>query len=41
MHIYEEAIGNEAGFTKRQPQGYSRLINNLQMVGNLIYNYKL
>ena len=40
-YIYEEAIGHETEFTRSQPQGYYRLINNIKRVGNLIYNYKL
>ena len=38
---FEEAIGHVTVFTRKQPQGYSRLIDNLQRVDNLIYNYKL
>ena len=34
-------MGHKTGFTRRHPQGYSRLSSNLQSVGNLIYNYKL
>ena len=40
-YIYEEATGHETGFTISQYQEYSILINNIQMLGNLIYNYKL
>ena len=40
-YTYKEAIGHETGFTRIQPQEYSRLNNNLQWVGNLIYNYNL
>ena len=36
-----EAIGNKTGSTRIQPQGYSRITNNLQRVGNLIYNYRI
>ena len=40
-YTYEGAAGHEKGFTRSQPQGYYRLINNIQRFGNLIYNYKL
>ena len=40
-YTYKEAISNEMGFIRIQPQVYSRLINNLQRVGNLIYKYTL
>ena len=40
-YTYKEAISNEMGFIRIQPQVYSRLINNLQRVGNLIYKYNL
>ena len=36
----EEAIDNETVFKRIHTQGYYTLINNIQMVGNLIYNYK-
>ena len=37
----KEAINHKVFFIRSQPQGYYKLINNIQMVGNLIYNYKL
>ena len=39
-YTYKEAIDNKTGFTRIQPQGYSRLFNNVQRVGNLIYKYQ-
>ena len=36
-YTYEEAIGHETGFKKSHPKGYSRLFNNIQRVGNMIY----
>ena len=38
---FKKAIGHKTVFTRKQPQEYSRLIDNLQRVDNLIYNYKL
>ena len=38
---FKEAIDHETGFTRSHPQGYHTLIHNIQMVGNLMYNYKL
>ena len=38
---FKEAIDHETGFTRSHPQGYHTLIQNIQMVGKLIYNYKL
>ena len=32
----DEDIDNETGFTRSHPQGYYKLINNLQRLGNLI-----
>ena len=40
-YTYEEAIGHETGITRIQPQGYYRLIENLQRVGKLISNINL
>ena len=40
-YTYMEAISNEMGFIRIQPQVYSRLINNLQRLGNLSYKYML
>ena len=39
--IFREAIGHEMGFTRSHPRGYYTLINNLQRLMNLIYNYRL
>ena len=39
-YTFEEAIINETGLTISQPQGYYKLIANIQRVGNLISNYK-
>ena len=33
---FEEAVNNETVITRSQPQGYYKLIDNLQRVGNLI-----
>ena len=40
-HAFEEAIDHETGFTRSQPQGYYKLFNNLQWVGNLILNSRI
>ena len=40
-HIFEEAIAHEMDFTRSQPQGYYKLINNLKRVSNLVYHYKI
>ena len=40
-HTFEEAVDHETGFTGSRFQGNYTLINNLQMVCKLIYNYKL
>ena len=40
-YTYEEAIGHETVFIIRHPQGYSRLINNIQRVYYQVYNYKI
>ena len=41
LYTYNEDIGHETRFIRSQPQGYYRRINNLQRLGNLIYNYNL
>ena len=40
-YTFKEAIDHKTCFTRSQPQGYYRFINNLKMVGNLLYNYNL
>ena len=40
-HTFEEAIDHKTDFTRSQTQRYYKLIDNLQSVGNLIYNYKI
>ena len=39
-HKFEEAVNNETVITRSQPQGYHKLIDNIQRVGNLIQKYK-
>ena len=39
-HTFKEAIDHETGFTRSQPQGYYKLIKNIQRVGNLISKTK-
>ena len=40
-YTFEEATDQETGFTRIQPQGYYKLIDNLQRLYKMIYNYKL
>ena len=40
-YTFKKAIDNESRFTRIQPQGYYKLIDNIQRVGNLISNSKL
>ena len=40
-YTYKEDIGHETVLIRIQPQGYSRLVNNLQRLDNLIYKYTL
>ena len=40
-YTYEESIGHETGITIIKPQGYYRLIENLQRVGKLILDINL
>ena len=39
-YIFKEAIDNKTGFIRSQPQGYSKLTDNLKRKGNLISKYK-
>ena len=40
-YTLEEDIDHETSFTRIQPQGHYKLIDNLQRVGNLISNSKI
>ena len=40
-HTFEWAIDHETGLTRSQIQQYYSLIDKLQRLDNLIYNYKL